>query len=111
MKVTLIGNCQMGVVRRIMELILPDADAVHIPASKVISGDTSVLDAAGMANVCIVQNIPGLLKALEGVVDYDDSAWIFPVVYFRGFHPDCIYLNDRKATPLFEYDSKPEFNQ
>jgi hypothetical protein len=117
MKITVIGNCQIGPLRRILEVMLKDATLPTLPAVHTIQpGHNAILEDAFSGSDFIIGQQVFDTYPVESVRTsklrdrFGDKLITWPNLYFSGYAPEygvihnAEYLNFRG--PLYDYHSE-----
>ncbi len=120
-RIALLGNCQAATLFKVLHLFAPSAEVVRfsfvdLPAR--FPTKEALFQEFGRFDVIFAQPFgPGLHPDLDGRVlreHFRDRFHFYPVLEFSAFHPDCVYIRDRKSSefcrsPIGDYHSAVVF--
>ena len=110
-KIAFIGNCQIGMAKRIFEKISFDIESHYIPASKIRTSENVDTLFRSLHDYDFVLSQPFFSDsfgpfAYSSLESSLETVRFVPQVTFQGYHPDCIYLSGGGIkSPIGDYHS------
>jgi hypothetical protein len=114
MRITIIGNCQISPLRKIMSIMYPEAEFPSLPAVHMINKDTIgiVESAINSSDIIVGQLIADdfgieLVRTSYLRSRYQEKLICWPNLYFKGNSPEVDVMHDAEYLhfrgPLFDY--------
>lgn len=102
MKIAIVGNCQMGTVGDILKAVMPKAQVLRLTVAEAKGGEK--IKEVRKADLVVHHNIQAV-KAYMDEVATKALAIELPMITFRGYSPDCIYVSDFSINSPITYHS------
>jgi len=115
LNLTLFGNCQILSLEKILNTICANAVIETVRVDELIISEKpshkkmreKVHHRIKSADIFLIQNSSHAHKVIDLADKYNKEYVLYPNIIFKGFHPDCIYINDGQLkSPIGQYHSR-----
>ncbi|MGO1119234.1 GSCFA domain-containing protein [Rhodovibrionaceae bacterium A322] len=106
LKIVVIGNCQVFNIVKFFRLSFPTAEIVLLPVAELADDSKRESHSPHLTDADVIFSQPlrtGKYGAFsEAALQEHPRTIFFPMVYFAGFHPDCLYVSNAKTNALIQ---------